>query len=136
MLRNETGIMVGPTMHGVDPLLEADKNAKWVDPDGPGGEPGQIVDSCMDDASCSGPYAPSATQSPRVFIIPVFNPATFSQDPGAEYLEVVNILGFFLQGRVGNEIRGVLIPYPGTMAEGGGAVQGPAAFSYNVTLVR
>jgi hypothetical protein len=135
-LRNETGIMVGPTMHGVDPLLAADSGAHWVDPDGPGGTPGHIEGSCMDTASCSGPYAPSATVSPRVFVIPVFSPSAYSQSPGAEYLEVVNILGFFLQQRNGNEIRGVLIPYQGMTAAGGGDVPKPAAFSYNVTLVR
>ena len=83
ILRNETGIMIGPTMHGVDPLLAADSGAHWVDPDGPGGTPGRIEGSCMDSASCSGPYAPSPTVSPRVFVIPVFSPATYSQDPGA-----------------------------------------------------
>ena len=136
LLRNETGIMVGPTMHGVDPLLAADSSAEWVDADGPGGEPGEIVNSCMNTASCSGPYAPSPTISPRVFVIPVFSPAAYSQDPGAAYLEVVNILGFFLTQRNGNEIRGVLIPYQGMLAAGGGPLTQSAAFSYNVTLVR
>lgn len=136
MLRNETGVMVGPTMHGVDPLFNADPFAQWVDPDGPGGVEGQIVNSCMNTASCSGPYAPSPTISPRVFVIPVFNTATFSYSPGAEWLEVVNILGFFMQARNGNEIRGVLIPYQGLTAAGGGTVEENAAFSWNVTLVR
>jgi hypothetical protein len=136
MLRNETGIMVGPTMHGVDPLFNADPLAQWVDPDGPGGVEGEIVNSCQNTASCSGPYAPSATVSPRVFVIPVFNVASFAQNPGAAYLEVVNILGFFMQQRNGNEIRGVLIPYQGMVAQGGGTVNENAAFSWNVTLIR
>ena len=136
MLRTENGIMVGPTFQGVDPLLNADLGARWVDPDGPGGEPGDIVNSCQNTASCSGPYAPSPTVSPRVFVIPVFNTAAYSQNPGAQYLEVVNILGFFLQARQGNEIRGVLIPYPGELAAGGGAVDPSAVFSWNVTLIR
>ena len=136
MLRNETGIMIGPTMHGVDPLLAADRDAQWVDPDGPGGEPGEIVNSCMNTQSCSGPYAPSAGISPRVFVIPVFSPAAYGQNPGAAYLEVVNILGFFLQQRQGNEIRGVLIPFQGLLATGGNPNQQNAAFSYTVTLIR
>ena len=61
---------------------------------------------------------------------PVFNTATFSYNSGAEWLEVVNILGFFMQQRNGNEIRGVLIPYQGTLAAGGGGVEGTASFSY------
>jgi Flp pilus assembly protein TadG len=135
-LRNETGIMIGPTMHGVDPLILEDEGATWVDPDGPGGDEGWITGSCMNTASCTGPYAPSPTISPRVFVIPVFNTATFSYSSGAEWLQVVNILGFFLQERTNNEIRGVLIPYQGMYAQGGGAVDEGAAFSYTVRLVR
>jgi len=135
LLRNETGIMVGPTMHGVDPLIAADQGAQWVDPDGPGGTPGQIVGSCMETASCPAPYSPSPTRSARVIEIPVFNPATFSQDPGAAYLEVVNIIGFFLLERQGNEIRGVITHFGGVAAQGGGLPE-EAAFSHTVVLVR
>jgi Flp pilus assembly protein TadG len=136
LLRNETGIMVGPTMHGVDPLISADPSAVWVDPDGPGGTPGRISGSCMETASCPAPYSPSPTKSARVIEIPVFNPSTFSQDPGAAYLEVVNILGFFLQERQGNEIRGVITHYSGTATQGGGTLPEPGAFSHTVVLVR
>jgi hypothetical protein len=135
LLRNETGIMVGPTMHGVDPLIAADPNAQWVDPDGPGGTPGRIVGSCMETASCPAPYSPSPMKSPRVIEIPVFNPATFSQDPGAAYLEVVNIIGFFLLQRQGNEIGGVITHYGGVATQGGGLPE-EAAFSHTVVLVR
>jgi Flp pilus assembly protein TadG len=135
-LRNETGIMVGPTMHGVDPLLSADPGAHWVDPDGPGGTPGQIVGSCQNTASCSGPYAMSPSRSPRVLDIPVFNPAAYAQNPGAAYLEVVNILGFFLLERQGNEIRGVITGFSGLATQGGGNLPEPGAFSHTVVLVR
>jgi hypothetical protein len=136
MLRTETGSMIGPTRQGVDALLAADPSARWVDPDGPGGVAGQIVNSCMNTASCSGPHAPSPTISPRVAVVPVFNTATFSFTSGPEYLQVVNILGFFLQQRQGNEIRGVLIPYQGLIAAGGGQVDQDHVFSWNVTLIR
>lgn len=136
LLRNETGIMVGPTMHGVDPLIASDPSATWVDPDGPGGTPGQIVGSCMATASCPAPYSPSPTKSARVIELPVFNPAAFSQDPGAAYLQVVNILGFFLLERQGNEIRGVITHYGGTATQGGGNLPEEAAFSHTVVLVR
>jgi Flp pilus assembly protein TadG len=135
-LRNETGIMVGPTFHGVDPLIAADPYAQWVDPDGPGGVPGKVVGGCMATASCPGPYSPSATQSPRLIEVPVFNPATFSQNPGAAYLQVVNIMGLFLLERQGNTIRGVITGYNGVSAQGGSEVWETAAFSYNVSLVR
>jgi hypothetical protein len=136
LLRNETGIMVGPTMHGVDPLISADPSAVWVDPDGAGGTPGRISGSCMETASCPAPYSPSPTRSARVIEIPVFSPSTFSQNPGAAYLEVVNILGLFLLERQGNQIRGVITHYGGTATQGGGNLPEPAAFSHTVVLVR
>jgi Flp pilus assembly protein TadG len=136
LLRNETGIMVGPTFHGVDPLIAADRNAQWYDPDGVGGTPGKVINSCMDNGSCPAPYSPSPSQSPRLIDIPVFNPATFSQNPGAQYLEVVNIIGFFLLERQGNEIRGVITGYKGVKATGGPPVSDAAAFSYTISLVR
>jgi Putative Flp pilus-assembly TadE/G-like len=135
LLRNETGVMVGPTMHGVDPLIASDQGAQWVDPDGPGGTPGSIVGSCMATASCPAPYSPSPTRSARIIEIPVFNPATFSQNPGAAYLEVVNIIGFFLLERQGNEIRGVITHYGGVATQGGQLPEN-AAFSHTVVLVR
>lgn len=135
-LRNETGIMVGPTFQGVDPLLAADPNAHWVDPDGPGGQPGHIEGSCMDTASCPAPYSPSPTQSPRVIAVPVFNTAVFSQTPGAEMMQVVNIIGMFLESRQGNTVKGVLTGFPGLAASGGSVIQDNAAFSHTVMLVR
>jgi hypothetical protein len=89
----------------------------------------------METASCPPPYSPSPTRSARVIEIPVFNPATFGQNPGAAYLEVVNIIGFFLLERQGNEIRGVITHYGGVAAAGGGLPE-EAAFSHTVVLVR
>jgi hypothetical protein len=136
LLRNETGIMVGPTFQGVDALIAADPNAYYLDPDGVGGAPGTIMDSCQNTASCPAPWASSPSTSPRVIALPVFNTATFSQTPGAEWLEVVNILGFFLEQRQGNNIFGYLTHYPGLSATGGGGVTGEAAFSRTVMLIR
>ena len=136
LLRNETGIMIGPTFQGVDPLIAADPGATWVDPDGVGGQPGTIVGSCMDDASCPAPYSPSPTQSARLIKIAVFDTSEFSQNPGAEWLRVVNILGFFIRERQGNSITGYLTRFNGIAAEGGGDVEEPATFSRTVVLVR
>jgi Flp pilus assembly protein TadG len=135
-LRNETGIMVGPTFHGVDPLLAADPNAHWVDPDGPGGVPGHIEGSCMDTASCPAPYSPSPTQSARIMTVPVFNTAQFDQQSGAGMFQVVNILGIFLESRQGNTVKGVLTGFPGIAASGGSVIENNAAFSHTVMLVR
>lgn len=136
LLRNETGIMVGPTFQGVDPLIAADPTAQWVDPDGPGGEPGHVEGSCMDTASCPPPYSQSPARSPRLISIPVFDTSEFQQDPGAAYLRVVNILGFFLAERQGNTIRGYLTSFEGEAAAGGGAIAEEAAFSHTIVLVR
>jgi hypothetical protein len=136
LLRNETGIMVGPTFHGVDPLIQADLSAHWVDPDGPGGTPGHIEGGCMVDASCPAPYSPSPAVSPRLVNLPLFDVSEFSQTPGAEYLRVVNILGFFIKERQGNTIQGYLTTFNGMAAEGGGNIEDDAAFSKTVVLVR
>jgi hypothetical protein len=135
-LRNETGIMVGPTFQGVDALIAADPGAHWVDPDGPGGTPGHVEGSCMATASCPPPYSPSATRSARMAAVPVFNTATFSQTPGAEWLQVVNIIGIFIQARDGNTIRGIITGFAGQAAGGGTVIDDAAAFSHTVILVR
>ena len=136
LLRNETGVMIGPTFHGVDPLINADPSAHWVDPDGVGGVPGWIADSCQETASCPAPYSPSPSESPRLIKVPVFDTAEFSQNPGAQWLRVVNILGFFIKQRQGNTITGYLTTFNGILAEGGGTIEEPAAFSQTVVLVR
>jgi Flp pilus assembly protein TadG len=135
-LRNETGIKVGPTFQGVDALIASDPGAHWVDPDGPGGEPGHVEGSCMESASCPPPYSPSPTRSGRIAAVPVFNTATFSQTPGAEWLEVVNIIGVFIKAREGNTIKGVITGFYGQAAAGGTPIEDAAAFSHTVVLVR
>ena len=136
MLRNETGVMIGPTFHGVDPLIAADASASWYDPDGVGGVPGRVVNSCQDTASCDTEYSPSETQSPRVVQIPVFDVSAHSQTPGSEWMRVVNILGFFINSRQGNTITGFLTTFNGMAAGGGDDIQDNAAFSHTVVLVR
>jgi Flp pilus assembly protein TadG len=136
LLRNETGIMVGPTFQGVDPLIAADPTAHWVDPDGPGGEPGHVEGSCMESASCPPPYSQSPTRSPRLITIPVFDTSEFQANPGAAYLRVVNILGFFLAERQGNTIHGYLTTFEGEAAGGGDPIADDAAFSHTIVLVR
>jgi hypothetical protein len=66
----------------------------------------------------------------------VFNTATFNQSPGAEYLEVVNILGFFIKKRENNNIKGYLTTFPGLVTTGGAGINPAAAFSKSVVLVR
>jgi hypothetical protein len=90
----------------------------------------------MDDASCPAPYSPSPTQSPRIVAIPVFDTSEFSQSPGAEWLRVVNILGFFIRERQGNTITGYLTTFSGVAAGGSSNIDPNAAFSHTVTLVR
>lgn len=68
--------------------------------------------------------------------VPVFNTATFSQTPGAEWLQVVNIIGIFIQAREGNTIRGIITGFAGQAAGGGTVIDDAAAFSHTVILVR
>jgi hypothetical protein len=134
-LQIEQGVKNGPTKAGVDTLIEADKNAEWYDPDGPGGTPGKVVNSCMDTASCPAPWSPSPIRSPRVVAVALFNPAEAGNKSPTD-LQVVNILGFFLLNMKGKDVQGYFTQYPGLVVSGGTDIIDDAAFSRTVTLVR
>jgi hypothetical protein len=134
-LHPENGVKNGPTDQAVTDLIAADPSATWSDPDGPGGVPGKVVNSCMQTASCPTSVSPSPTQSPRIVAVALFNPATFVD--GGD-IQVVNILGFFIvaQDSKDKSVQGYLTTYPGLTSADGGTVVDQAAFSHVVTLVR
>lgn len=130
---NEPGDMIGPTGQGIDDLIAQDPHATWADPDGIGGEPGHVADSC------TGDVPPCAAQSPRLVAVPVFDVDAWTmQDKtsGKFQVRITNILGFFLQPRQGNEVMGVFTGFPGNLKAGSGKLDPSASFLRSVILIR
>jgi hypothetical protein len=134
-LQIEHGVKNGPTKQGVDALIDADPDAKWYDPDGPGGTPGEVIDSCMQTASCPAPWSPSPTRSARLIPVALFDPTEVDNQSPAD-LKVVNILGFFILKMQGKDVQGYFTHYPGLVVSGGDDIVDDAAFSHSVMLVR
>jgi len=121
----EPGNMVGPTKQGMQDLIALDPNAQW-DPN-----TDQVINSC---AQASPPCAP---QSPRIIAIPVYNTRSFydSRITGKIAVEIINIIGFFVDRMRGNTVVGYFTTIPG-MQVGNGAINGNQAFMYFISLVR
>jgi Putative Flp pilus-assembly TadE/G-like len=92
----EPGNMVGPTISGLQELIDQDPGARW------------------DDANKK--YVSNLNPSPRVFPIPLYNPEEFEKGKqtgrNAELI-VANWLGFFLERIQGNEAYGRIFPITG-----------------------
>jgi Putative Flp pilus-assembly TadE/G-like len=133
-LNNEPGDKVGPTRQAVstdsDSLVNSDPTA-WWDPTINGGR-GGVRDSA---------YA----ISPRIVPVPVIDIDAYIQGipQGKQTVQVVNILGFFVQG-MGNpaqgesnkDVIGYLTSYPGLRFGGGPPVGTTSSFLRTVILIR
>lgn len=92
----EPGNMVGPTTQGVDELLALDPDAYW-DPD---------------TRAVKSEFHPS----PRVFPIPLYDPEAYEsgkQNGRGATLVMTNWIGFFVEGRNGNNVFGRIVPITG-----------------------
>jgi len=133
----ENGNMIGPTSQGVDDLVKLDKNAKW-DP-----VEKKVVNSCV-----GPPYTcskPGFAVSPRLVALPVINTqAAFdavhngskSTGAGNMTVDIVAILGFFVEGMNGKDVVGYLATKPDLSVTNGGGVNPGAAFLQTIQLVR
>ncbi len=78
------------------------------------------------------------TSSPRVTVIPLFDPAFYTagkQNGRTADLKVSNFLGFFIEGMQGNDVVGRVVPITGLLRSGEGeAPQG--AFPKAVQLLK
>jgi Flp pilus assembly protein TadG len=114
----EPGNMVGPTTQGIDDLIAKDPDAYW------------------DTATNS--LKTSMHPSPRVFPIPLYDPEYYEsgkQNGKNASLRMANWLGFFVEGRKGNDIYGRITPILGTIDEDAGPA--PAgAFPKAIRLVQ
>ncbi|MCU1383288.1 MAG: hypothetical protein JWL71_1985 [Acidobacteria bacterium] len=95
----EPGNMVGPTKQGADDLVAKDPNAVW-------------------DTSCNCVKGSAFGKSPRVVIIPVYDPVVFAN--GAQHgknidLKIANYIGFFIEQMQGNEVVGRITPVGGVL---------------------
>jgi Flp pilus assembly protein TadG len=96
-LTQEPGAMAGPTNQGVDELIARDPGAHW-------------------DTGCRCVRGSNAPISPRVTPLPLYDPKKYAEGKAngrnADFW-LANILGFFIDRRVGNQVYGYITPISG-----------------------
>ena len=126
--------------HAIDDLVLLDPAATW--------DPGtkSIINSCVQTHTCSKYPAsgtgaavpdPSATVSPRVMALAVFDPAAQAADNNV--VKIVNILGFFIIGTSGpgnKNVDGILCTKPGQIAQSKASLGAGSSFIKSVQLIR
>ena len=119
LMTAEPGNMVGPTVQGTNDLVARDPNAVW-------------------DLACNCVKGSAFGTSPRVAIIPVYDPVyyeTGKQNGRNADLKIANYLGFFIEGMQGNEVMGRITPVAGVFAGNAGPAP-PGAFPKVIRLVQ
>jgi hypothetical protein len=118
VMTQEPGNMVGPTVAGIDNLIAQDPTAYW------------------DDGQCNCVKSPLG-RSPRVFPIPLYDPQEYDNGKVSgrnATLVMVGWIGFFVEGRDGNDVYGRITPILGVIdGDAGPAPDG--AFARAVRLV-
>ena len=97
-MTQEPGAMEGPTIHGMEILMDKDPDAYW-DP---------VQKKVISEFG----------QSPRVFPIPLYDPDVYQngkQNGRTADLISRNWLGFFVEDLTGNQVRGRLVPIRGVI---------------------
>jgi len=123
----EPGDKVGPTKQGVetdeDSLINQDPDAYWNPDlnDGRGGVAGSMYKT-----------------SPRIVAIPLINPelATEANKGGRTTVPIANIMGFFVEGMDGKDVRGRLVTIPNLKSSGSPQIGQESAFSRLIRLIR
>ena len=96
-LTQEPGNMVGPTNQGIDELIAQDPSARW-------------------DTGCRCVRGSNRPISPRVTPLPLYDPKKYAEGKAngrnADFW-LANILGFFIDRRVGNQVYGYITPISG-----------------------
>jgi hypothetical protein len=107
-LTQEPGNKAGPTLQGIQDLIDKDPHARWDD-----------SCKCVKDSAYTG-------QSPRVFPIPLYNPEYYAEGKAngrpADF-KLANFLGFFadhVEG--GGRIHGIITAIVGMVDPNGGPV--------------
>ncbi len=113
----EPGNMVGPTKQGIEDLIAKDPDAYW-------------------DTGCNCVHS-DMHPSPRVAVIPVFDPPfyeTGKQNGRNADLKMANWVGFYIEGMVGNEVKGRITPVGG-LIDGGAGPAPNGAFPLTIRIV-
>jgi hypothetical protein len=95
----EPGNMVGPTAQGMRDRINLDSNAHW-------------------DTGCNCVQGSNSRISPRIVIIPTYDPVVMAAGPqhGANIdLQIVSFIGFFLEDMQGNNVVGRITPVTGVI---------------------
>jgi Flp pilus assembly protein TadG len=115
----EPGNMVGPTTQGIDDLIAQDPTAYWDD-------------------DTNSVHSPFGQHSPRVFPIPLYNTEVYVSGKVSGRnadLQMANWLGFYVEGRNGNNIYGRITPILGTIDGNAGPAPDDGVFPRAVRLV-
>jgi Flp pilus assembly protein TadG len=133
------GVGAGIVREAIEDLIALDPAATWD----AGAK--RVRNSCVENRSCqqfdargNGPVAdPAATVSPRVIVLPIFNPRAFTLEGT---VRIMNFVAFFIvetmDGESGHEIRGVLLTKAGLLRSDKPAINEHSAFLKSVRLVR
>ena len=117
----EPGNMVGPTVQGVQMLIDKDPNAIW-----------DTNCKCVKNSAYGG------TTSPRVFPIPLYDPAYYANGKlngrDADF-KVANFLGFFVDSLQGNSVFGYVTDVIGVVDSTAGPAPA-ASFPKAIRLVQ
>lgn len=116
----ENGNMVGPTQQGTNDLIAKDPNASW-------------------DPTCSCVRGSAFAVSPRIRIVPLYNPVVYAQGrqsgKSGPQLQVVNYLGLFIESiTAGGQVTGRIMPILGKISGSGGPAIG--GFARTLMLVQ
>jgi Flp pilus assembly protein TadG len=113
----EPGNMMGPTTKGVERLIAQDPDARW-------------------DTGCNCVKDSDFAKSPRIFPIPLYDPAYYAEGKAngrnADF-KIANFLGFFVTRLEGNNVYGRVTPITGVVKKG--APQQTNAFAKAIRLV-
>jgi hypothetical protein len=145
------GVSQGPTVkHGVDYLVGLDSGATWNE------GTNSIQGGCTQAGTCPTIDPEGDDYSPRVIALPLFNPQACLQSScqtgNNTVAQVVNIMGFFLEGTCADlyargaapawcgrqpaqTVVGRIMKYPGQLSPVAGAA-GPWSFLRTVRLIR
>jgi Flp pilus assembly protein TadG len=91
----EPGNMTGPTVSGTQALIDRDPSAYWDE--------------------TSRRVVSSFNPSPRIIVIPVFDPMVYeeSRQHGRLEIQVANLVGFFVEQLSGTDVWGRIVPMTG-----------------------
>ncbi|HWK08951.1 MAG TPA: hypothetical protein VNR64_02790, partial [Vicinamibacterales bacterium] len=106
LLTQEPGNMEGPTVQGIQELIDRDPGAQWDT------STNTVVNSAF------------GSHSPRVFPIPLYDPVYYDigkRNGRNADLKTANWIGFFADHVVGNNIYGRITPITGIYIKGGPA---------------